>query len=160
MRSARARHQTGPPAADRSIGLVAARRAIKADGPVRIGDGATVVQVSWSRSIAAGKVAWGVAQPLAERGVRVTPVEVNEESVDAGSLFDHAVDQDLVLVVRDLHRHEWQGNLADALLARRPDAVVVEMGLPQCRPKGASAYITTYGAARVCGEAAAEVMRP
>jgi beta-N-acetylhexosaminidase len=46
------------------------------------------------------------------------------------------------------------------LLAQRPDAVVVEMGLPQCRPKAAKAYIATYGAARVCGEAAAEVMRP
>jgi hypothetical protein len=34
------------------------------------------------------------------------------------------------------------------------------MGLPRCRPEGAHAYITTSGAARVCAEAAAEVMRP
>jgi beta-N-acetylhexosaminidase len=59
-----------------------------------------------------------------------------------------------------VHRHAWQLELAEALVARRPDAVVVEMGLPQCRPKGAIAYITTSGAARVCAEAAAEVMRP
>jgi beta-N-acetylhexosaminidase len=59
-----------------------------------------------------------------------------------------------------MHRHAWQSRLADTVLARRPDAVVVEMGLPQCRPKGAKAYITTYGAGRVCAEAAAEVMRP
>jgi beta-N-acetylhexosaminidase len=146
--------------ADRSLGLAAARRAIKADGPVRIGDAATVVRVNWMRSIAAGKVAWGLAQPLAERGVQVDAVEVNEGAVEVGALLARAEGKSLVLVVRDLHRHAWQLELADALLSRRPDAVVVEMGLPQCRPQGANAYITTSGAARVCGEAAAEVMRP
>ena len=147
-------------AADRHIGLVAARRAIKADGPVRIGDDATVVRVDWMRSIAAGKVEWGLARPIAQRGVRVTPVEVHEGAVDLGALLARAEGRSLVLVVRDMHRHEWQSGLADGLLAQRPDAVVVEMGLPGCRPKGAKAYITTSGSARVCGEAAAEVMRP
>jgi beta-N-acetylhexosaminidase len=146
--------------ADRKIGLIAARRAVKAHGPVRIGDAAMVVQVSWMRSIAAGKVTWGLAQPLAQRGVRVTPVEVHDGQVDAGALAASAEGRSLVLVVRDLHRHAWQADLADGLLALRHDTVVVEMGLPQCRPKGAEAYIATYGAARVCGEAAAEVMRP
>ena len=146
--------------ADRSLGLVAARRAIKAEGQVRIGNEAAVVQVDWMRSIAAGKVSWGMAQPLAERGVRVTPVEAHDGTVDLGALLASADGKSLVLVVRDMHRHAWQSGLADTVLARRPDAVVVEMGLPQCRPKGAKAYIATYGAARVCGEAAAEVMRP
>jgi beta-N-acetylhexosaminidase len=132
---------------------------VKADGPVRIGDDATVVQVNWSRSVAAGVVPWGLAQPLAQRGVRVTPIEVRDGPIDIGALLAQAKGQSLVLVVRDLHRHAWQANLADALLARRPDGVVVEMGLPQCRPNGAKSYITTSGAARVCGEAAAEVMR-
>lgn len=153
-------HQPPPPVADRSIGLVAARRAIKADGPVRIGDEATVVQVDWMRSIAAGKVSWGLAQPLAQRGVRVTPVEVHDGLHDLGPILARAEGHSLVLVVRDLHRHAWQANLAAALLARRPDAVVVEMGLPGCRPSGAKSYIATSGAARVCAEAAAEVMRP
>jgi beta-N-acetylhexosaminidase len=153
-------HQIRPAATDRSVGLVAARRAIKADGPVRVGDEATVAQVDWMRSIAAGKVSWGMAQPLMERGVRVTRVEVHDGPVDLSPLLARAEGKSLVLVVRDLHRHPWQSSLADALLARRPDAVVVEMGLPQCRPQGAKAYITTFGAARVCGEAAAEVMRP
>src|SRR5258708_34209031 len=116
------------------------------------------------RSIAAGQVNWGMAQPRAQRGVRVTPVEVQESQeegqVDVVSLLARAEGQSLVLVVRDLHRHAWQAKLADSLLARRPDAVIVEMGLPQCRPKGAKPYIATSGAARVGGEAAAEVMRP
>jgi len=66
----------------------------------------------------------------------------------------------LVLMVRDLHRHPWQASVAEAVIARRPDTVVVEMGLPACRPAGVSAYIATMGAARVCGVAAAELMRP
>jgi beta-N-acetylhexosaminidase len=65
-----------------------------------------------------------------------------------------------VMTVRNVHRHPWQAALAEAVLARRPDTVVVEMGLPACRPAGASAYIATMGAARVCAVAAAEVMRP
>lgn len=146
--------------ADRSLGLAAARRALKADGPVRVEDVATVVQLNSSRSIAAGAVPWGVAQSLAQRGVRVTPVELHDGPLDIGPLLARAAGHSLVLVVRNLHRHAWQSEAADALLARRPEAVVVEMGLPQCRPGAAKAYIATYGAARVCGEAAAEVMRP
>jgi beta-N-acetylhexosaminidase len=46
----------------------------------------------------------------------------------------------------------------EAALAQRPDAILVEMGLPACRPAGATAYVATYGAARVCGLAAAEVL--
>ncbi len=145
---------------DRSLGLDAARRAVSADGAVRVGDAAMVVQFNSSRSIAAGAVPWGVTQALAERGVRVLPVEVNGERIDVGALLGRAVGQSLVVAVRDLHRHKWQSDSVDALLVGRPDAIVVEMGLPQCRPQRAKAYIATYGAARVCGEAAAEVMRP
>lgn len=146
--------------ADRGLGLVAARRAVKADGHVRVGDDAMVVQFNSSRSIAAGAVPWGMAKPLADRGIRVRPVDVNDNRLDAGALLEHAGGQSLVLAVRDLHRHAWQAELVDALLARRPDAIVVEMGLPHCRPDRARAYIATYGSARVCGEAAAELMRP
>ncbi len=49
------------------------------------------------------------------------------------------------------------GAALDALLAARPDTVVVEMGLPQAAPRGAL-HIATFGAARVCGLAAAEAL--
>ena len=45
----------------------------------------------------------------------------------------------------------------DALLAARPDTIVVEMGLPEAAPRGAL-HIATHGAARVCGIAAAEII--
>ncbi|MFI8167016.1 glycoside hydrolase family 3 protein [Streptomyces sp. NPDC085931] len=63
----------------------------------------------------------------------------------------------IVAVVRDEHRHPWMTSALDALLAARPDTIVVEMGVPQAAPRGAL-HIATHGAARVCGRAAAEVI--
>ncbi|MEU1021444.1 glycoside hydrolase family 3 protein, partial [Streptomyces sp. NPDC005904] len=63
----------------------------------------------------------------------------------------------IVAVVRDAHRHGWMSAALDTLTAARPDTVVVEMGVPQSAPTGAL-HIATRGAARVCGEAAAEVI--
>ncbi len=60
-------------------------------------------------------------------------------------------------MVRDEHRHDWMRSALSALLAARPDTVVVEMGLPQAPPRG-TLHIATYGAARVCGVAAAEAV--
>jgi len=138
----RSRQET-PPVQPTDIGLVAARRAIFADGPVHVADTAVVMRLGSPPSKAAGEVPWGIAVELTARGVRV-----GEKG------------QSLVVVVRDLHRHPDQRVQVEELLSRRPDIVVVEMGVPACRPQGARAYIATYGSSRVCAIAAAEVMRP
>lgn len=127
----------------RGIGLEAARRAICTSGPVQVRDRAVVRRFASRFSFAAGEVPWGMDVALAARGVQLT-----ESSEDAS----------FVLVVRDLHRQPGLREEVEAILARRPDAVVVEMGVPACRPDGATSYIATYGSARVCAEAAAEVM--
>jgi beta-N-acetylhexosaminidase len=123
------------------LGLSAARQALRADGPVHVGDDVRVVRFDVPASIAAGAVPWGIEAELMARGAKVT---------ESGS--------SVVLLVRDLHRHPEQKAEVDAWLARRPDAVVVEMGLPVCRPERALAYIATYGASRASAIAAAEVM--
>ena len=130
------------------VGLVAARRAMRSDGTVSVGDEAVVIRFDANESIAAGDVPWGVAAALAARGVAVT----------AARNADGAQGKSLVLVVRDLHRLPEQRQVIEALLARRSDAILVEMGLPVCRPSGARNYIATSGSARVCAEAAAELM--
>jgi beta-N-acetylhexosaminidase len=152
-------HQPDPPHADRNIGLVAARRAIRADGPVRITDDAVVVKLTPASTMASGLLPWGVAAPLAQLATRVTALEFTGPPVDPDGIVAKAAGQSLVLVVRDLHRHQWLAAATEALLARRPDTVVVEMGLPACRPAGALSYIATYGSARVCGLAAAERLK-
>jgi beta-N-acetylhexosaminidase len=125
---------------------------------VRIGQEAVVVRLSAQPSMAAGVVPWGLAEPLTRLGVRVTALDFDSPPVDVVNAVSKAVGKSLVLVVRNLHRHPWQAETADAVLALRPDAVVVEMGLPACRPAGALAYVATHGAARVCGVAAAEAL--
>jgi len=156
----RARQAAPRQPANREVGMRAARLAIRSEGDVRVGAAVLVVKLLAGRSIAAGAVPWGVEGPLAERGATVSAHELAGAPPNLDGLLAEAEGRSLVLTVRDLHRHAWQASVAEALIARRPDTVVVEMGLPACRPAGVSAYIATMGAARVCGVAAAEVMRP
>ena len=95
---------------------------------------------------------------LVRLGARVTAIELHADHADVDATLAQAAGRSLVLVVKNLHRHRWMALAVDAALARRPDAIVVEMGLPACRPAGATAYVATHGAARVCGVAAAEVL--
>jgi beta-N-acetylhexosaminidase len=153
--SARRAHRPAASKSRQDVGLEAARKAVHADEDVRVGADVSVLRFASPASIAAGEVPWGVAEALMRRGARVTSIDVSpaahDLAVPAGSL---------VLVVRDLHRQPGQAEQIDSILAGRPDAVLVEMGLPVCRPRGARAYIATHGSARVCAEAAAEIMRP
>jgi beta-N-acetylhexosaminidase len=144
------RHHMMAPAT--GIGIAAARRAVRVDGPVRVGDTAVVVRFASAPSMAAGEVPWGMADALSARGVRVEARGGDDLAVAPGT--------SLVLVVRDLHRHPEHRSAVERLLARRPDAVTVEMGVPDYRPRGAIAYVATYGSSRVCAQAAAELMHP
>ena len=130
------------------VGLAAARRAICSDGAVQVRDDAVVIRFDSAPSFAAGDVPWGMTAALEARGVRVT----ERDAPVAG--------QSLVMVVRDLHRRADQLEAVEALLAQRPDGIVVEMGVPAYRPRGARAYVATRGSARVSAEAAAELMHP
>jgi beta-N-acetylhexosaminidase len=143
---------------DRAIGLTAARRAVTAEGSVRVDGSPVVVQLTSTPSQAAGVVPWGLSAPLSQLGAHVTPIELGAERADADAIVGQAAGHSLVLVARNLHRHPWMASVVEAVLVKRPDAIVVEMGLPACRPAGATAYVATHGAARVCGLAAAEVL--
>ncbi|MFD9074617.1 glycoside hydrolase family 3 protein, partial [Streptomyces lasiicapitis] len=68
-----------------------------------------------------------------------------------------ATGRDLVVVVRDAARHPWMSEALAGLVRRRPDALVVEMGVPAGEQVGA-VHVTTYGATRVSGIAVAEVL--
>jgi beta-N-acetylhexosaminidase len=150
--------QDGTPARNPGIGLAAARRAIKAEGSVRIDGDPVVVQLRSTPSQAAGVVPWGVADPLTRLGARVNALELDAPPANIQGVLGEAAGRSLVLVVRNLHRHPWMSAVTEAVLAQRPDAILVEMGLPACRPAAAAAYLATHGASRVCGIAAAEVL--
>ena len=146
---------TGDAAADREAGRVAARRALSVEGEVRITGPVSVVELEPQVGMAAGRLSQ-------EPGEWFQAVVPNLELLrfDAAT-FDPGLelhDRQLVVIARDAHRHDWERDAIEALVARVDHAVVIEIGLPHWRPSSAATYASTYGAARVNLEAAAEAL--
>ncbi|MYW00745.1 glycoside hydrolase family 3 protein [Streptomyces sp. SID3343] len=145
---------------DHALGLAVARRAIRVTGTVEpITVAPHVVELAPTANIAVGEqTPWGVGAILAELlpGTTVARFRTAEPQLVDDQLRA-AVDRPLVVAVRNLDRHAWATEIVASLLAARPDAVVVEMGLPGAATPGA-AHLATYGAAKVCGIAAAEIL--
>jgi beta-N-acetylhexosaminidase len=152
---------------DSVVGLAAARRAVK----VTLAAGAVappltaaphVVELAPPINFAIGaETPWGVAAPLADLLPGTTVVRLSADDLAGvpdmtAPVLAGATGRPLVLVVRDAHRHPWISETLTHTLAVRPDAVVVEMGLPQSITGGV--HLATYGATRACGMAAAEVL--
>jgi len=150
------------PAADGSgIGLAAARRAVRATGPRPVLTSPVIVEIEPPENIAAGRFGWGL-RPWAPSG-SVRRVDVHRDGRlpapgDAAGLLEAAAGGSLVVVVRDAHRDPAARSLVGALLAARPDAVLVEMGLPLWQPPEGTSYLVTYGASRASARAAAELL--
>ncbi|GAA1847930.1 glycoside hydrolase family 3 N-terminal domain-containing protein [Asanoa iriomotensis] len=143
------------------VGLAAARRAVKVAGTapaLPLAAPPHVVELSPPANIAAGTdTPWGLAAPLAALLPGTTAVRLTEaDAADASTVVAPAAGRPLVLVVRDLHRHAWMSALVQAALTARPDAVVVELGVP-VTVTGAT-HIATHGATRSSGLAAAELL--
>jgi beta-N-acetylhexosaminidase len=148
------------------IGLDAARRAVRvtgiADELLPLARPPHVVEFAPPRNIAIGaETPWGLGAPLHELLPGTTSVRLSED--DLGGLAEPearvlagVADRPLVLVVRDLHRHRWVADAVARTLAVCPSAIVVEMGLPE-QVTGA-VHLSTYGATRACGQAAAEII--
>ncbi|MEV0969460.1 glycoside hydrolase family 3 protein [Microtetraspora glauca] len=155
------------PGTPADIGLVAARRAIRvtrragAPGLLPLVEAPHVVELAPETNLAIDKhMPWGTAEPLTRMLPGTTVTRLRETDVADGvpsAALGGAAGRPLVVVVRDAHRHPWQMDTVSHLLSARPDGVVVEMGLPGRTDLGA-VHIATHGAARVCGQAAAEVL--
>jgi beta-N-acetylhexosaminidase len=153
-----ARGGTADGATASPIGLVAARRALSVSGTLPAPDRALVVQLVPPSNLAAGPVPWGLRSYVPADSYRElstgTPADGLTGAV-AGILAE-ARGRTLIVVVRDAHRHPAAVRAAELILAARPDAVLVEMGLPVWRP-AVGTYVATYGAARSNSRAAAEI---
>ena len=134
------------------IGLIAARRALRRSGPLPATLASPlVVEVEPEENIAAGRFTWGFS-PWAPV-VRVDPAAGDGAAL--GAILGDAAGRPLVLAVRDALSVQ---PLVSDLLAARPDAIIVEMGVPRWTPPPGTAYLATYGASRACAQAAAEVL--
>ncbi|NUS13934.1 MAG: glycoside hydrolase family 3 protein, partial [Streptomyces sp.] len=157
------------------VGLEAARRALRVTrtpGFEPLEEAPYVAAFTPVANIAVGEdTPWGVAAEL-ERLLPGTETATYrscdvEETAGAGDpdgtlgfttrVLAAAGERRIVAVVRDVHRHAWMAAALAGLVAARPGTVVVEMGVPQAPPTGAL-HLATHGAARVCGEAAAEAI--
>jgi beta-N-acetylhexosaminidase len=134
------------------IGLVAARRALRRSGPVptTLVD-PLIVEIEPEENIAAGRFTWGFEPWAAVK--RIDPAA--GDGAAAGSILAASSGRALVLAVRDARRVV---SLVHEVLAARPDAVIIEMGVPAWTPPPETAYLATYGASRVCAQAAAEAL--
>ena len=114
---------------------------------------ALVVELEPETGMAAGRL----SQQPGEWFQAVVPdaslIRFDETSVDLDLPLDG---RQLVVIARDAHRHAWEREAIEALTARAPDAIVIEIGAPHWRPPAAATYVATHGAARVNVESAAE----
>jgi beta-N-acetylhexosaminidase len=141
------------------IGLAAARRAVRVNGVPLPLHRPFVVEVVPPANMAVGTVPWGLGSWVGADSLRRISTGATAAALDgsiAGLLAD-AAGRSLVIVVRDAHRYPAAADAVSAILAARPDAAVVEMGLPVWRPP-AALYLATFGAARTSSRAAAEVL--
>jgi beta-N-acetylhexosaminidase len=137
------------------VGLVAARRAVRMSGPRSVLSRPLIVEVEPRENIAAGRFGWGLGPWVPAGSVRRVNVS---RALDAAGILEAAAGRSLVAVVRDAHRDANTRSLVSALLAARPDTVLVEMGLPLWQPPEGTSYLATYGASRASAQAAAELL--
>jgi beta-N-acetylhexosaminidase len=139
---------------DRTLGLEAARAALRIQGSPRLSGVPLVVDVRTDPTIAAGPMPWGLGPHLAELvpGTRVLNAGPDDAAVvrsaarEAGSV---------VVVTREAHRHPavlaFLGELSDV------DYIRVETGVPGT-DFGAGARIDTFSGSYVSLRAAAEYL--
>jgi beta-N-acetylhexosaminidase len=146
-----------PPLSGGDVGLAAARRAVLVRGEPPALDHPLVVQFEPQENMAVGSVPWGLGSWLPAGSTRAVSIASAGGEVDGttAGLLAEAAGRSLIIVVRDAHRYPAAMALVLALLAARPDAVVVEMGLPVWPPPAVS-YLASYGAARSNARAIAE----
>jgi beta-N-acetylhexosaminidase len=140
------------------VGAVAARRALEMDGKVALSGPALVVELVTEPSIAAGEAGRGLGESLRSRLPGTEVIRLAEAPTDAAGLFARHAGRQLVIAVRDAHRHAWQRAATESLVAAAEQVIVVETGLPAWRPPTTAAYVVTHGAGRANLEAAADAL--
>jgi beta-N-acetylhexosaminidase len=145
----------GNSAAQGGVGLEAARRSLSCAGDVTLTRPPLVVDLLPAPSIAAGATNHALADLLAS----ATTLRLREAPLDARSLLQEHQGRQLVVVIRDAHRHPRERLAASTLLEAAADGVLVEVGVPEWRPEGVG-YVATHGLGRVNLEAAAERLQP
>lgn len=158
---ATATKSTAPNGRYNEAGIDAARRAIVLHGSsptVETGHAPTVIELGAPSNFAVGdETLTGIATAVARRwpGTRTTSVSSERELLDALPTADGRA---LWVSTRDPHRHDWMAPALAAVLAARPDAVVIDTGWPGWTAPSGTTHVVTNGAARVTAERVVELL--
>ncbi|SIN95018.1 glycoside hydrolase family 3 protein [Agromyces cerinus] len=116
----------------------------------------TVVRVDAVANIAVGVAPWGpfAAEDVSENPSWLGGAETVAVSAQQGLVDPAGLDGVVLVVGKDLHRHEFARAAIDALRAVRDDVVTIDMGWPS--NDRAYADVSTFGASRLLGEAVIE----
>ena len=128
---------------------VAATLALSVTGAVPSITGAQVLRLDGGSNQAVGRVPWGL--PVDGRvltGGALLDVREHDDPVP------HLDERPVVLLVRDAGRRPWMKHLIQRVAARRPDAVLVDVGWPGPEPLTAGlATVRTRGASAASAQA-------
>jgi beta-N-acetylhexosaminidase len=140
-------------------GLEAARRAARGHGAA-LAAPPVVVELRATPNLAVGEAYWDLAEPL--RALGRDPVAVlrltDDEPGRLSAVLDAAHGHPLVVVGRDVPREPWQRAAWRVLSRHRPDAVLVELGLPRPDVLTGERLVLVGGAARPNLQVAAEIL--
>jgi beta-N-acetylhexosaminidase len=135
---------------DDGVGLEAARGALTTTGFATLDRGPLVVEINTRLSKAVDPATpTGITAALTALLPTTTRVQLEQE----GELpaFD---ERPVVLVVHDAARHPWVRETVARAVRIRPDAIVVDTGIPDGTV--GAAHVATHGISRVSAQAAAE----
>lgn len=135
----------------------AARQALEARGVVTLRSAPLVLELQDEPTLAAGAVPWGMGEPLAARFPGTVVVAVHEHGIRPERAVAEHPGRPVVVSARGTRRVHWQRAAVLAVRRARPDAIVVDHGLPAVGGFG-EPYLLTYGASRVSAEAAADLL--
>ncbi|MEU7694989.1 glycoside hydrolase family 3 protein [Microbispora hainanensis] len=141
--------------ADEGLGLAAATAALRAtpadQAVTPLTKAPLVVHLAARPSQAVGRA---TPLKLGQAIEEILPGTVTAEVHEDGRLPDLSeTGRPLVIAVHDAVRHAWMRRLLDDALRARPDAVVVETGVPG--PPAGRLYLATHGNSTACARAAA-----
>ncbi|ASO18055.1 beta-N-acetylhexosaminidase [Actinoalloteichus hoggarensis] len=140
------------------VGLVAARRALRVDGDLRLSGAPLVVDLAVAPSIAVGDVPWGLGPVLRETAGPTADVRVLRLTESAPDrVISAAAGGPVVVTTRDAHRHPWVRELIGRLVAAGVELVHVETGVPG-PALGVMPRIDSHGGSLVCLRAVAELL--
>jgi beta-N-acetylhexosaminidase len=138
---------------DPELSAAAARRALEVAGPLpALHDPVLVLRCEATANIAVGAIPWGPAAALAGA---VAEIVLRPGDILPGDALARA--GTVLAVTRDRHRHRWMADLVRLVRERRPDAVMVEMGISGVGAADAPA-LASYGASRANGTAVADAL--